>query len=129
MHPLVLKGAAIGVEIDRLAVGEADPEPLLDVLVALVFLGESGAAPAFVRVGRGRVRDEGGLVVDEAGGLGQVDDGAFLLRVLVVGREFGVLEAEEAAAPVLFDYQKSVCGMMWRLLFWEEDGQIGRAHV
>lgn len=104
LHPLVLEGATIGVEIDRLAVGEADTETFLDVLVALVFLGESGAATTLgVGVGGGgRVGDERGLVVDEARGLGQVDDGAFLMRVLVVGGEFGVLEAEEAAAPVLY---------------------------
>jgi hypothetical protein len=64
--PAVFEAAVVGVEVDGFAVGEADPEALLDVGVGLVFFGEGGFATAFGFGfgGRSWIGDEGVLVVD-----------------------------------------------------------------
>lgn len=103
-HPFVFLRGRVGVEVDGFAVGEAEAEPLFDELVAFVFFGEGGFA-AFLGGGVGcvGVGDQGGLVVDELGGFGEVDGCAGLHGVFVVGGKAGGGEAEEAATPVLRD--------------------------
>jgi len=85
LHPPLLLSAGIGVEVNRLAVSEADPETFFDVLIPLVFLGECTLTAAFTWVTARGVSYQGGLVVDEAGGFGEVDDSALLVGVFVVG--------------------------------------------
>jgi len=58
LHPYILVRAAVGVKVDGLAVGEADAETFLDVLVAFVFLGERGLPTALAaRITGGRICD------------------------------------------------------------------------
>lgn len=101
-HPAVLGLGAVGVEVDRLAVAEADPEAFFHEHVAFLFLGEGGLAPR-----AGFARDfffhQGRLVVDEFAGFGEVDGGSRLARCFVEGGELGAFEFEEAATPELGD--------------------------
>lgn len=100
LHPAVLGLGAVGVEVDRLAVGEPHPEALFHEHVALLFFGEGGLAARAGFAGDFFLH-QGGLVVDELAGFGEVDGGAGLACRFVVGGELGAFEFEEAAAPVL----------------------------
>ena len=99
-HPAVLLGGAVGVEVDGLAVGEAHTEAFFDEHVAFFLFGEGGFSPTSF-LGRNVASHQGGLVVDELAGFGEVDRSSRLPCSLVVGCEFGTIQREESTSPIL----------------------------
>lgn len=100
LHPALFVGGRVGVEIDHLAVVEADTESLLDKHVTLFFLCKPRLA-ALATAACGFLLGQGSAVIDELTRVGQVDGCTRLSSRLVICCQLGPLELEEAAAPVL----------------------------
>ena len=73
----------IGVEINDLPIGKADPKAVFDKHVAFFFFAESGLAAGFATLGVTVGLDERGLVVDELNSFREVNAGTRLARKLV----------------------------------------------
>lgn len=100
-HPPFFILAVVRVEVDDLAVAEADPEPLFYEHVAFFLFSEGRLATRLAAFVVGIWLHERGLVVDELDGFGEFDARAWLAGHFVVSGKLGAVEAEEAAAPVL----------------------------
>lgn len=100
LHPAVLVMGAVSIEVDDLAVVEADAEALFDKHVALFFLGE-GRSPALTTLAGGLLLRERLAIIDQALRIGQIDSRAGLTGGFMVRRELGTDELEESATPVL----------------------------
>ena len=99
-HPGVLLGGAVGVKVDGFAIGEADAEALFDEHVAFLFLSEGRFAAGTALAGNLFLR-QGGLVVDQLAGFGEVDVCSLLARGFVIRGEVGAIKFEKSTAPVL----------------------------
>ncbi len=73
----------IGVEINDLPIGKADPKTVFNKHVAFFFLGESRLAAGFATLGMTVGVDERGLIVDELNSFREVNAGTRLARNLV----------------------------------------------
>src|SRR3569833_1307795 len=100
LHPALLVLGRVRVEVDDLAVVEADAEALLYKHVALLLLGEGRAAAPTVLARRLLLR-QSPSVINQPLGVRQIDRGTRLPRGLVVGRQLGAHELEVAPSPVL----------------------------
>lgn len=99
-HPLLLFPCRIGVKVNHFAVRKSDPEPFLDEHVSILFFrkGRLSSTPAF---GARLLLGQGGFVINELRGLGQVDRRTRLVRRFVVSRELRSRELEQPSPPIL----------------------------
>ena len=90
--------AAVGVKVDDLTVRETNAEAFFYEHVAFFIISKSGLATTTRLCSRWLLK--GALVVNELGGLGQVDGSTRLPCRLVVSGKLCTFQAEETASPV-----------------------------
>ncbi|RAH70444.1 uncharacterized protein BO66DRAFT_81488 [Aspergillus aculeatinus CBS 121060] len=100
LHPSVLVGCAVSVEINHFAVAEANTEPFLHEHITFLFLSKRRLATA-TTPGGGLFLHQRRSVINQLDCLRKVDRGTWLTGGLVVGGQFGSLKLKEATTPVL----------------------------
>lgn len=91
----------VGVEVDCLAIREANAKAFLDKLVALVIFRKGRLATSFARLVPLRVRDERAFIVNDLRCFCKVDLGSRLTSRLMVSCELRAYQTEEASTPKL----------------------------
>lgn len=106
LHPALLVFAGVGVEIDNLAVIEADTETLFNKHVAF-FLFREGRATSFAAATRGLGVSQLPSIVNESLGIGEVDGGTRLTGCFVISGKLSTNKFKVAATPILLMRQVS----------------------
>ncbi len=110
MHPVGLVGVRSRIKGDDLSIDEADPEVFFDEHVTL-FLFSKPTLSSPTTFGGNLPLGEGGLVIDEAGCLCEIDGRPRLQCCFMESRQLGACKLEEASSPVLKSVSiSSLCG-------------------
>lgn len=101
LHPAFLVGCTICIEVNHLAVTETDAEPLFHKHIPFLLFSKCGFA-SLSATRCGLFLCQSCSIINEFGGLGQVDGCTRLTGGFMVSSQFRSLKFEEAATPVLF---------------------------
>lgn len=101
LHPTFFVSSSVGIEVDDLAIVEANTEAFFNKHIPFFFFGEARFA-TLASLSTSLLLSKRSTIVNELGSIGKVDCGTGLSGRLMICSELVAGELEESTTPVLF---------------------------